>query len=56
MIDELVSSDTDQPSDTHQRRVGALQCRDRGHERLSRQVFSIRNATAAREQISVHLG
>jgi hypothetical protein len=56
VIHELVSCDADQPRDIHGGRLGALECRDRGHERLSSQVFSIGDAAAAREQVAVDLG
>jgi hypothetical protein len=56
VIHELVSCDADQPRDTHGGRVGALQGRNRGHERLSSQVLGIGNAAAAREQVAIHLG
>jgi hypothetical protein len=56
VIDKLVSGDADQPRNGHRRWVGPLERRDRGHERLSREVLGIGNAAAARQQIAVHLG
>jgi hypothetical protein len=56
VVDKLVSSDSDQPSDRHRRRVRPAERRNRGHKRLSGQVLGIGNAAAAWQQIAVHLG
>jgi hypothetical protein len=56
VIDKLMPSDADQPSDGHRGRVGPRERGDRGHKRLSRQVLGVGDAAAARQQIAVHLG
>jgi hypothetical protein len=56
VVDKLMPSDADQPSDSHRRRVGPPERRDRGYEGLSRQVLGVVNAAAARQQIAVYLG
>jgi hypothetical protein len=56
VVDKLVSSDADQPGNGHRWRVGPLERRDRGHERLSRQVLGVGDAAATGQQIAVDLG